>query len=363
MLTLDATTKSFEIVLAGAVAANQLPVTVSYTDITTTTCLGGCSDTATNSTTPVTVVAAPGASTQRHVDTLTVYNADTASVTFTISLNNNATLRTILKITLLTLENFLYERGKGWVVYDVNGNVKHAVAINVSDTAFAASWDGVTTIAPSKNAVYDQVILKANLINPAFTTPDLGTPSACVLTNCTGLPQAGVVGLTVTSGPTFDHIHLTSGQVGFPATAVLSADPNTLDDYEEGYHPVTVTCSTSGSYTVGISTQFAYTKIGRVVHVIGQVEITGATSPVGDIRVSLPFTCATLTHTAELAAGSVILYNHGGTIPNGIHVRLTDAAAYFEFINVADNGLAVILNQGNVDTAWNLGVDLTYIAV
>jgi len=162
---------------------------------------------------------------------------------------------------------------------------------------------------------------------------------------------------------TIPTINLTGGQIAFPATAVPSADPNTLDDYEEGYHPVTVTCSTSGSYTVGISTQFAYTKIGRVVHVIGQVEITGATSPVGDIRVSLPFTCATLTHTAELAAGSVILYNHGGTIPNGIHVRLTDAAAYFEFINVADNGLAVILNQGNVDTAWNLGVDLTYIAV
>ncbi len=30
----------------------------------------------------------------------------------------------------------------------------------VSDTAYAGSWDGVTTIAPSKNAVYDQMQLK-----------------------------------------------------------------------------------------------------------------------------------------------------------------------------------------------------------
>lgn len=30
---------------------------------------------------------------------------------------------------------------------------------NISDTAFASSWDGVTTISPSKNSVYDQFIL------------------------------------------------------------------------------------------------------------------------------------------------------------------------------------------------------------
>ena len=32
-----------------------------------------------------------------------------------------------------------------------------------SDTAYAGTWDGVTTIAPSKNAVYDQMELKANI--------------------------------------------------------------------------------------------------------------------------------------------------------------------------------------------------------
>jgi hypothetical protein len=37
----------------------------------------------------------------------------------------------------------------------------------VSDTAYAGSWDGVTGIAPSKNAVYDQMELKLN--SSAFT--------------------------------------------------------------------------------------------------------------------------------------------------------------------------------------------------
>jgi hypothetical protein len=39
----------------------------------------------------------------------------------------------------------------------------------------------------------------------------LGTPASGTLTNCTGLPQASVVGLTTADGPTFDHIHATNG--------------------------------------------------------------------------------------------------------------------------------------------------------
>jgi hypothetical protein len=36
------------------------------------------------------------------------------------------------------------------------------------------------------SARYDELILKANLISPVLVTPNLGTPSAGVLTNCTG---------------------------------------------------------------------------------------------------------------------------------------------------------------------------------
>jgi hypothetical protein len=45
-----------------------------------------------------------------------------------------------------------------------------AAAALISDTAFdATSWDGVTTIAPSKNAVRDQMVLRAPLASPTFT--------------------------------------------------------------------------------------------------------------------------------------------------------------------------------------------------
>ena len=63
--------------------------------------------------------------------------------------------------------------------------------------------DGDVTHAPDGNSVYDALALKANLISPALTTPNLGTPSAGTLTNCSGLPQAGVTGLTTSDSPVF----------------------------------------------------------------------------------------------------------------------------------------------------------------
>ncbi len=33
--------------------------------------------------------------------------------------------------------------------------LSNVIALAVSDTAYASSWNGVTTIAPSKNAVFD----------------------------------------------------------------------------------------------------------------------------------------------------------------------------------------------------------------
>jgi len=53
-------------------------------------------------------------------------------------------------------------------------------AANISDTAYAGTWDAVTTIAPSKNAVYDK-------INSMFT----GTANITVGTTAPGSPATG----------------------------------------------------------------------------------------------------------------------------------------------------------------------------
>lgn len=119
MLILDTTSKSIEIVLGAAVAANQLPVFATYADHTSSAFTPVSSDTQSNSTTAVTIVAAPAASTQRQVKSVSIYNADTAAATVTVRLNNAATLRTIVKAALAAGEGLHYDDASGWFVLDV----------------------------------------------------------------------------------------------------------------------------------------------------------------------------------------------------------------------------------------------------
>jgi hypothetical protein len=121
---LDSPLKSFEVYLGGAVAANQLPVYASYIDHTSTAATPGASDTQTNGVSVVTVVAAPGATTQRQVKTLTVYNADTAAATVYLRLNNNSTMRLIRRATLNPGETWAYTQETGFQVLDIMGALK-----------------------------------------------------------------------------------------------------------------------------------------------------------------------------------------------------------------------------------------------
>jgi hypothetical protein len=69
-----------------------------------------------------------------------------------------------------------------------------------------------------------------------------------------------------------------------------TAAVNALDDYEEGTHTATLTM---GSGTASLSSnQLSYTKIGRVVHVSGQVRVGSVSSPDGQMQMSMPFTVA-----------------------------------------------------------------------
>jgi len=128
-MILDAITKSLEIVLAGAVTANQLQVVSAWADITSTTFTPGETDTQSNNTTAVTIVAAPAASTQRQIKEVIVYNKDTASATVIIQYNSNSTIRILVRITLLTLETLVYREGIGWMVLDTNGAIKTLISL------------------------------------------------------------------------------------------------------------------------------------------------------------------------------------------------------------------------------------------
>jgi len=80
----------------------------------------------------------------------------------------------------------------------LNSNIAY-VPEDVANKVTSISGASTDTQYTSAKLVYDQLALKAPLISPAFTTPNLGTPSAGTLTNCTGLPIAGLVASTSTA--------------------------------------------------------------------------------------------------------------------------------------------------------------------
>lgn len=124
MIVLQDTNDTLEVVLAGAITTNQLQCSVSWRDITTTGYTPGGSRANTNSTTAVALVAAPGASTQRVIDNITIYNADTATATVTVRIDDNATEYTLVKFTVLAGETIEYTEGHGWRTLTTQGGYK-----------------------------------------------------------------------------------------------------------------------------------------------------------------------------------------------------------------------------------------------
>lgn len=100
----------------------------------------------------------------------------------------------------------------------------------------------------------------------------------------------------IASSPTHVKITLSDGQIVFPATAVPDADPNTLDDYEEGtWTPDLQFGGAKVDITYAVQNGY-YSKIGRLVTVTGYITLTNKGSSVGAARIyGLPFTIANLT--------------------------------------------------------------------
>ena len=75
-----------------------------------------------------------------------------------------------------------------------------------------------------------------------------------------------------------------------------------LDTYEQGTFDPTITANSGGSITLnsGYNT-LSYTKIGRIVHISGQIRVSSVSSPVGNTNITnLPFTAQSTTEQGRL---------------------------------------------------------------
>jgi hypothetical protein len=85
---------------------------------------------------------------------------------------------------------------------------------------------------------------------------------------------------------------------------------NKLDDYEEGDLAITFTPNTSGSMVIsGAYNRAAYTKVGNLVTVTGLAIVGTVSSPVGYVKVPLPFIVANGTDRMNDSVGSCAVHN------------------------------------------------------
>ena len=116
---------------------------------------------------------------------------------------------------------------------------------------------------------------------------------------------AGAEGARVIAGG----VYVTGGGVAFPATQVASADPNTLDDYEEGTWTPVLTFATPGNVVIVLSTAVGvYRKIGSQVFVTCDA-VTSTfthTTASGNFQITgLPFTSANTSGQTHHGACSI----------------------------------------------------------
>lgn len=160
-MILDSTTRSIELVLAGTVTTTQLKVTSSWVDMTATATTPGATTASSNNTTAVTIVAAPAASTQRKVNSISIFNADTASATVTVRYNDNATIYPIVTFAVPTGQTLQYTDVNGW------GLVSTTVSIGPTGPAGATG--------PAASHIVTALSISSGVVNIDLSLGDLFT--------------------------------------------------------------------------------------------------------------------------------------------------------------------------------------------
>lgn len=279
-LVLDATNKSITVVMSGAAATTNPDYTAHYADDTGSVWTEASSDGVLNGTTPVTIIAAPAASTRRIINEITIQNRDTAAVTVTVSLVSGANTRRLAKATLQVDEVWTLEGA-----YDSNGAAKYVVG----------TGSGGST---SPNTAGGRITNSSSL---AITTSDTTASSVWIL------PWNGDQ-VTLYNGTSWVSYTIPSAGVTLSTAALPANNLYDLFLYD------------SGSSVLAIDAT-AWTAMGTAA-------ITGATNA----------TPINITSTAHgLTAGTVITISGvlGNTAANGTWVVSNTAANTFDILTLA----------------------------
>lgn len=182
-------------------------------------------------------------------------------------------------------------------IYVASGGLNYNYNVEISNCNFFGLGTNVTAIYVS-NPGYNSGVISNNTIT-AFGTGTTGL----YMGNVSQLMQWTVVdnvfdGAATPYNPTSGYKNFNAGldgnyQIRFAATPVASADPNTLDDYEEGsWTPVLGGDSGQSGQTYAKQVG-RYQKVGRQVHFTFEVQLSAeGTVGLEAVLRGLPFTVA-----------------------------------------------------------------------
>jgi hypothetical protein len=198
-------------------------------------------------------------------------------------------------------------------------------AFNVTDFAIISSVDATTTpTLDSGGAVSSGTVV--------FSLKAGG--------NAAFLGNIGIGGATPSSS---------GAGITFPATQSASSDANTLDDYEEGTTTVTFTPSTSGTITLNTSYQtVAYTKVGRLVTITGELFVSSVSTPVG--------TSVSIGNLPFAAGGALTALSSGFGI-----LDLGTGSVVGARVNTTANTIDLRVDASTIGANYNIVVGFSYM--
>jgi hypothetical protein len=128
----DGTAKTITVVVDSAATTTESDVTMHFVEYSDTATTPHESDAVTNGTTPVTVLLAPAVGVQRHVNFVSIYNADTVAHTYTVRLVNGAASRRVITMNLAPGRTVQYTQNNGWQYVPAETPTHQSVSANIT---------------------------------------------------------------------------------------------------------------------------------------------------------------------------------------------------------------------------------------
>jgi hypothetical protein len=202
----------------------------------------------------------------------------------------------------------------------------------ISSNSTLLVFDAVTPAAVAASGAVGSATVTARRDHVHAGTTASGTVVDEAITRFDGTSGASLQGYSSLSPTISDDgvISLTSGALKFPATAINSANANTLDDYEEGtWTPVLTDGSNNATNHSNMAAR--YTKIGRMVYIQARLWTSSLGSVSGNISISgLPFTPANISNLT----GSI-------SVANGQNLSVT--AGFNVGLQVLENTTSLLI--------------------